>query len=153
MGATIVRRWLCKGNVDGRLQGAHIVMDKVSVGATITIMSAATLAQGTTVLDNAAREPEIVDTAEFLNQLGAKISGAGTDTITIEGVEYLGGGKHAVVADRIETGTFLVAAAVSRGKVVCRNTSPFLEAVALKRPELTLKLAKTGFQLICASVS
>ncbi|MGC9458779.1 UDP-N-acetylglucosamine 1-carboxyvinyltransferase, partial [Vibrio genomosp. F10 str. 9ZD137] len=76
---------------------------------TITVMCAATLATGTTVLDNSAREPEIVDTADFLNKLGAKITGAGTDTITIEGVERLGGGSHSVVADRIETGTFLVA--------------------------------------------
>lgn len=125
-----------KASVDGRLKGAHIVMDKVSVGATITVMCAATLAEGTTVLDNAAREPEIVDTAEFLNQLGAKVSGAGTDTITIEGVERLAGGKHTVVADRIETGTFLVAAAVSGGKVVCRNTSAhLLEAVLAKLEE------------------
>ncbi|MDW6091785.1 UDP-N-acetylglucosamine 1-carboxyvinyltransferase [Vibrio rhizosphaerae] len=125
-----------KASVDGRLQGAHIVMDKVSVGATITVMCAATLAEGVTVLDNAAREPEIVDTAMFLNTLGAKISGAGTDTITIEGVDRLGGGRHTVVADRIETGTFLVAAAVSGGKVVCRNTNAhLLESVLAKLEE------------------
>ncbi|SHF37933.1 UDP-N-acetylglucosamine 1-carboxyvinyltransferase [Vibrio gazogenes] len=125
-----------KATVNGRLQGAHIVMDKVSVGATITVMCAATLAEGVTVLDNAAREPEIVDTAMFLNTLGAKISGAGTDTITIEGVERLGGGKHTVVADRIETGTFLVAAAVSGGKIVCRNThAHLLESVLAKLEE------------------
>ncbi|WP_038179023.1 UDP-N-acetylglucosamine 1-carboxyvinyltransferase [Vibrio rhizosphaerae] len=125
-----------KASVDGRLQGAHIVMDKVSVGATITVMCAATLAEGVTVLDNAAREPEIVDTAMFLNTLGAKISGAGTDTITVEGVDRLGGGRHTVVADRIETGTFLVAAAVSGGKVVCRNTNAhLLESVLAKLEE------------------
>jgi UDP-N-acetylglucosamine 1-carboxyvinyltransferase len=137
LGATItLEDGYVKAHVDGRLKGAHIVMDKVSVGATITIMCAATLAEGTTVLDNAAREPEIVDTADFLNKLGAKVSGAGTDTITIEGVERLGGGQHAVVADRIETGTFLVAAAVSGGKVVCRNTSAhLLEAVLAKLEE------------------
>lgn len=134
LGATItLEDGYVKASVDGRLQGAHIVMDKVSVGATITIMCAATLAEGQTVLDNAAREPEIVDTALFLNRLGAKISGAGSDTITIEGVERLGGGQHSVVADRIETGTFLVAAAVSRGKIVCRNTNAkLLEAVLAK---------------------
>ena len=137
LGATIVLEdGYVKASVDGRLKGAHIVMDKVSVGATITIMCAATLAEGTTVLDNAAREPEIVDTADFLNKLGAKISGSGTDTITIEGVESLGGGQHAVVSDRIETGTFLVAAAVSGGKVVCRNTKAhLLEAVLAKLEE------------------
>ncbi len=142
LGATItLEDGYVKANVDGRLKGAHIVMDKVSVGATITIMCAATLAEGRTVLDNAAREPEIVDTADFLNKLGAKISGAGTDTITIEGVERLGGGKHAVVADRIETGTFLVAAAVSGGKVVCRNTSAhLLEAVLAKLEEAGAKV-------------
>ncbi|MGR5288491.1 UDP-N-acetylglucosamine 1-carboxyvinyltransferase [Vibrio maritimus] len=137
LGATItLEDGYVKAEVDGRLKGAHIVMDKVSVGATITVMCAATLAEGTTVLDNAAREPEIVDTADFLNKLGAKVTGAGTDTITIEGVERLSGGKHTVVADRIETGTFLVAAAVSGGKVVCRNTSAhLLEAVLAKLEE------------------
>ncbi|PSW04584.1 UDP-N-acetylglucosamine 1-carboxyvinyltransferase [Photobacterium lipolyticum] len=125
-----------KASVDGRLKGTHIVMDKVSVGATVTIMSAATLAEGTTVIENAAREPEIVDTADFLNVLGAKVTGAGTDTITIEGVERLGGGYHEVVADRIETGTFLVASAVSGGKITCRNTRPsLLEAVLAKLEE------------------
>ncbi|KEY59953.1 UDP-N-acetylglucosamine 1-carboxyvinyltransferase [Serratia sp. DD3] len=125
-----------KASVEGRLKGAHIVMDKVSVGATVTIMSAATLATGTTIIENAAREPEIVDTANFLNTLGAKISGAGTDRITIEGVERLGGGVYRVLPDRIETGTFLVAAAVSGGKVLCRNTRPdTLDAVLAKLRE------------------
>ena len=145
LGATItLEDGYVKANVDGRLKGAHIVMDKVSVGATITIMCAATLAEGTTVLDNSAREPEIVDTADFLNKLGAKISGAGTDTITIEGVERLGGGKHSVVADRIETGTFLVAAAVSGGKVVCRNTSAHLLEAALAKLEEAGAKVETG---------
>ncbi|GEM80921.1 UDP-N-acetylglucosamine 1-carboxyvinyltransferase [Vibrio superstes] len=142
-----------KAKVDGRLKGSHIVMDKVSVGATITIMSAATLAEGTTVLDNAAREPEIVDTAEFLNTLGAKISGAGTDTITIEGVERLGGGEHTVVPDRIETGTFLVAAAVSGGKVICRNTrANLLESVLAKLEEAGVKV-ETGEDWISADMT
>ena len=125
-----------KAKVDGRLKGTHIVMDKVSVGATVTIMSAATLAEGKTIIENAAREPEIVDTAHFLNALGAKISGAGTDKITVEGVERLGGGVHSVVPDRIETGTFLIAAAVSGGEVVCRSTRPdTLDAVLAKLVE------------------
>lgn len=137
LGATItLEEGYVKASVDGRLKGAHIVMDKVSVGATVTIMSAATLAEGTTIIENAAREPEIVDTADFLNAIGAKVTGAGTDTITIEGVERLGGGYHEVVADRIETGTFLVAAAVSGGKILCRNTRPaLLEAVLAKLEE------------------
>ncbi|AJR07407.1 UDP-N-acetylglucosamine 1-carboxyvinyltransferase [Photobacterium gaetbulicola] len=133
-----------KATVDGRLKGAHIVMDKVSVGATVTIMSAATLAEGTTVIENAAREPEIVDTADFLNTLGAKITGAGTDTITIEGVERLGGGYHEVVADRIETGTFLVAAAVSGGKIMCRHTRPSLLEAALAKLEEAGAKIETG---------
>ena len=111
-----------KAYVDSRLIGTRIVMEKVSVGATLSIMIAATLAKGTTVIENAAREPEIADTAEFLNKMGAKISGAGSDAITIEGVERLTGCEHSVVPDRIETGTFLVAAAISGGRVVCKNT-------------------------------
>ncbi|MGL4458362.1 MAG: UDP-N-acetylglucosamine 1-carboxyvinyltransferase [Plesiomonas shigelloides] len=131
-------------SVNGRLTGAHIVMDKVSVGATVTIMSAATLATGTTVIENAAREPEIVDTADFLNTLGAKITGAGTDRITIEGVERLGGGVHRVVPDRIETGTFLIAAAISGGKVICRHAKPdTLDAVLAKLREAGAKI-ETG---------
>ncbi|CCN71827.1 UDP-N-acetylglucosamine 1-carboxyvinyltransferase [Vibrio nigripulchritudo] len=145
LGATItLEEGYVKAEVDGRLQGAHIVMDKVSVGATITVMCAATLAEGKTVLDNAAREPEIVDTAAFLNTLGAKITGAGTDTITIEGVERLGGGKHSVVADRIETGTFLVAAAVSGGKILCKNTNASLLEAALAKLEEAGALVETG---------
>ncbi|WP_457913635.1 UDP-N-acetylglucosamine 1-carboxyvinyltransferase [Candidatus Gillettellia adelgis] len=125
LGATIkLEEGYVKASVVGRLRGARIVMNKVSVGATVTIMSAATLAIGTTIIENAAREPEIVDTANFLNMLGAKISNSGNSTITIQGVKRLGGGVYRVLADRIETGTFLIAAAVSRGKVLCRNTCP-----------------------------
>lgn len=145
LGAKIVlEEGYVKATVDGRLKGAHIVMDKVSVGATVTIMSAATLAEGTTVIENAAREPEIVDTADFLNTLGANITGAGTDTITIEGVDRLGGGYHEVVADRIETGTFLVAAAVSGGKIICRNTKPSLLEAALAKLEEAGAAIETG---------
>lgn len=108
----------------GRLKGAHIVMGKVSVGATVTVMNAATLAIGTTIIENAAREPEIVDTANFLNTLGAKIRNAGSSKITIEGVPHLGGGAYRVLPDRIETGTFLIAGAVSGGRVLCRDTCP-----------------------------
>ncbi|EPL9569120.1 UDP-N-acetylglucosamine 1-carboxyvinyltransferase [Providencia rettgeri] len=137
LGANIVLEdGYVKATVDGRLKGACIVMDKVSVGATVSIMTAATLAEGTTVIENAAREPEIEDTANFLNTLGAKITGAGTDRIVIEGVERLGGGTYQVLPDRIETGTFLIAAAVSRGKVICRNARPdTLDAVLAKLRE------------------
>ncbi|WP_272691527.1 MULTISPECIES: UDP-N-acetylglucosamine 1-carboxyvinyltransferase [Providencia] len=130
-----------KATVDGCLKGACIVMDKVSVGATVSIMTAATLAEGTTIIENAAREPEIEDTANFLNTLGAKITGAGTDRIVIEGVERLGGGVYKVLPDRIETGTFLIAAAVSRGKVICRNARPdTLDAVLAKLREAGAKI-------------
>ncbi|EIU1005432.1 UDP-N-acetylglucosamine 1-carboxyvinyltransferase [Salmonella enterica] len=134
LGATIkLEEGYVKASVEWRLKGAHIVMDKVSVGATVTIMCAATLAEGTTIIENAAREPEIVDTANFLIALGAKIAGQGTDRITIEGVERLGGGVYRVLPDRIETGTFLVAAAISRGKIICRNAQPdTLDAVLAK---------------------
>lgn len=137
LGAKIVlNEGYVKASVDGRLKGASIVMDKVSVGATVTIMTAATLAEGTTIIENAAREPEIEDTADFLNTLGAKITGAGTDRIVIEGVERLGGGVYRVLPDRIETGTFLVAGAISRGKVICRNAKPdTLDAVLSKLRE------------------
>ena len=125
-----------KAHVNGRLSGTRIVMEKVSVGATLSIMIAATLAKGTTVIENAAREPEIADTAEFLNKMGAKISGASSDTITIEGVERLTGCQHSLVPDRIETGTFLVAAAISGGRIVCKNTkADTLDAVIDKLRE------------------
>lgn len=120
----------------GRLEGANIFMDIVSVTGTENLMMAAALADGTTVIENAAREPEIVDLANCLTSMGAKISGAGTDTLTIEGVEELCGSEYSVMPDRIETGTFLVAAAVTQGKVRCLKTDPSsLEAVLAKLTE------------------
>lgn len=133
-----------KATVDGRLTGTRVYMDKVSVGATLSVMMAATLANGTTVIENAAREPEIVDTADFLNKMGAKIFGAGTDMITVEGVERLTGCEHAVVADRIETGTFLIAAAISGGKIVCKNAKPdTMDAVLEKLREAGMDVTTT----------
>ena len=104
-----------------RLKGAYIYMDFPSVGATQNIMMAATLAQGTTVIENAAREPEIVDLALFLNEMGAKVRGAGTETLTIVGVDQLRGAKHNVVQDRIEAGTFMVAAAMTSGDLLIED--------------------------------
>lgn len=104
-----------------KLHGAHIYMDFPSVGATQNIMMAATLAEGTTVIENAAREPEIVDLAVLLNKMGAKIRGAGTETLTILGVQELIGAKHSVVQDRIEAGTFMVAAAMTGGDVLIQD--------------------------------
>ncbi|HCU07903.1 MAG TPA: UDP-N-acetylglucosamine 1-carboxyvinyltransferase, partial [Clostridiales bacterium] len=106
------------------LKGALIYLDFPSVGATENTMMAATLAKGLTVIENAAEEPEIVDLANFLNKMGARIKGAGTDTIRIEGVEKLHGTRHTVIPDRIETGTFMVAAAITRGDILIKNCVP-----------------------------
>ncbi|MGB1199143.1 MAG: UDP-N-acetylglucosamine 1-carboxyvinyltransferase [Thalassotalea sp.] len=121
---------------NGRLKGATIFMDVVSVTGTENLMMAAALADGTTYIENAAREPEIVDLANCLNAMGADVSGAGTATLTIKGVPTLEGKQYSVMPDRIETGTFLVAAAVTQGKVKCTNTDPkALDAVLSKLQE------------------
>lgn len=119
-----------------RLQGARIVMEMVSVTGTENLMMAACLASGETLIENAAREPEVVDLAEFLNALGARIEGAGTDLIRIQGVERLGGGDYRIMPDRIETGTFLVGAAMTGGRVRVNATRPdCLDAVIQKLRE------------------
>lgn len=119
-----------------RLQGAKYFMDQVTVTGTENLMMAAALAQGTTVLENAAKEPEVVDLAECLNKMGANIKGAGTDTITIEGVERLTGAQHHIVCDRIEAGTYMVAAAMTGGEVTLKNArADLLEAVIEKLRE------------------
>jgi len=119
-----------------RLKGAKIVLDVVTVTGTENLMMAACLAEGTTVLENAAREPEVVDLANCLNAMGAKVSGAGTDTITIEGVERMHGTTYDILPDRIETGTYLVAAAVTGGKVKLKDTDPtLLDSVLSKLTE------------------
>ncbi len=126
-----------------RLKGARIVMDMVTVTGTENLMMAAALADGITVLENAAREPEVVDLANFLIKMGAKISGAGTDSITIEGVESLEGTSYKVVPDRIETGTFLVAAAITGGRVKVKDTEPTLLDAVLD------KLREAGAEITC----
>ena len=108
----------------GSLKGAEMYLDFASVGATENIMMLAALAEGTTIVENAAQEPEIVDLANFLNKMGAKIRGAGTDTIRIEGVEKLRGAEHAIIPDRIEAGTFMIAAAITGGSVLIENMLP-----------------------------
>ena len=124
-----------------RLRGTRLVMDLVTVTGTENLMMAATLAKGKTVIENAAREPEVVDLASCLIRMGAKIEGAGTDTITIEGVRSLSGCDYVVMPDRIETGTFLVAAALSRGRVKVRDTNPgLLDAVLAKLREAGAKI-------------
>ena len=123
------------------LKGAHIFMDQVTVTGTENLMMAATLAKGTTIIENAAREPEVVDLAKYLNQMGAKITGAGSTTIQIEGVEKLNGTHYAILPDRIETGTYLVAAAITRGRVKLKDTDANqLEAVLLKLEEAGAKI-------------
>ena len=124
-----------------RLKGARIFMDLVTVTGTENLMMAAALAQGTTVLENCAREPEVVDLAECLIKMGARIEGAGTDVITIHGVDRLQGCDHAIVCDRIETGTYLVAAAMTGGKVRLNNArADLLEAVIDKLREAGAKV-------------
>ena len=119
-----------------RLKGACMVMEMVTVTGTENLMMAATLAEGTSVIENAAREPEVVDLAKFLVAMGAKIEGAGTDTITIEGVEKLHGTRYRVLPDRIETGTYLVAAAITGGRIKVKDTDPtLLDAVLVKLKE------------------
>jgi UDP-N-acetylglucosamine 1-carboxyvinyltransferase len=119
-----------------KLRGAHIVFDVVTVTGTENLLMAAVLADGETVLENAAREPEVIDLANFLIGMGAKIQGAGTGTITIQGVESLAGTEHSVLPDRIETGTYLVGAAMTGGRIRVENTAPdTLEAVLIKLAE------------------
>ncbi len=136
LGADIIEGHGYVEAVAEKLVGTNIYLDFPSVGATENIMMAAVFAEGTTVLENVAEEPEIVDLANFLNRMGAKIKGAGTDTIKIEGVERLHGAKHAIIPDRIETGTFMVAAAITRGNVLLRNVVPdHVKAITAKLRE------------------
>ncbi len=121
---------------DGRLHGAKIYLDKVSVGATMNIILAATMASGRTIIENAAREPHIVDLANFLNSMGADIRGAGTDTVKVNGVERLHGGSYSIIPDQIEAGTYMVAAAATGGEVLVKNVIPkHLECISAKLRE------------------
>jgi len=132
------------GNIEARadrLEGARIIMDTVTVTGTENLLMAATLARGTTVLENAAQEPEVVDLANFLRAMGARIDGAGSNTITVEGVERLHGTEYAVLPDRIETGTYLVGAAMTGGKVRCTRARPTDLDVVLD------KLSETGAEI------
>lgn len=137
LGAEItVENGYIRATAKNRLKGASIVMDIVTVTGTENIMMAAVLAEGQTIIHNAAREPEVEDLAHFLNVLGARISGIGTSTLVIDGVEALSGGSYHVLPDRIETGTYLTAAALTRGKVKLKNARPdTLEAILLKLEE------------------
>lgn len=137
LGATVeIRHGVIVASAEN-LHGAHIFMDMVSVGATINIMMAAALAQGNTIIENAAREPHVVDTANFLNSMGANIKGAGTDVIRIRGVEKLHRSTYAIVPDMIEAGTYMFAAAATKGDVLVKNVIPkHLEAMTAKLVEI-----------------
>lgn len=142
MGAKIIRNdGYNEATTDG-LKGANIYLDFPSVGATQNIMMAATLAKGTTIIENVAREPEIVDLANFLNKMGAHVTGAGTETIKVVGVDHLHGVEHTVVQDRIEAGTFMVAAAITNGNVLIKD------AVEEHNKPLISKLEEMGAQVI-----
>ena len=125
------------------LQGARVSLDVVSVGATVNVMLAATLMQGQTIIENAAKEPHIVDLANFLNTMGARISGAGTDTIKIRGVEKLKGGNYAIIPDQIEAGTYMAAAAATGGNVLVKNVIPkHMECITTRLREMGCKIVE-----------
>ena len=152
MGATVkVGNGFLDAEVNGRLKGAKIYLDFPSVGATENIMMAATLAEGTTIIENAAKEPEIVDLANLLNKMGAKVKGAGTATIRIEGVEELSGTTHTIIPDRIEAGTFMIASAITKGNVLVQGAvSEHLSSLISKMQEMGVEIIEeeTGLRVI-----
>lgn len=151
MGADVtVEDGYIKATVDGKLKGAHIFMDLVTVTGTENVMMAAALAEGETIIENAAREPEVVDLANCLIKMGAKITGQGSDTITITGVDELKGCSYSVMPDRIETGTYLIAAAATRGHIKVKDTRPdILESVLskLEQAGADIKVGDTWIEL------
>ena len=146
MGATIsFGHGYVEAKVEDKLKGAKIYLDFPSVGATENIMTAAALAEGITVIENAAKEPEIVDLANFINSMGGRVIGAGTDTIRIEGVKELKGCEHAIIPDRIEAGTFMVAAAITRGDIFIENAVPeHMVALIAKMREMGVEIIEEG---------
>lgn len=146
MGAKVqVGNGFIEAHVDGRLKGAKIYLDFPSVGATENIMMAAALADGTTTLENCAKEPEIVDLANFINAMGGKIRGAGTGTMRIEGVPTLYGAQHTIIPDRIEAGTFMVAAAITGGNVLVRGAvMEHLSSLVAKMEEMGVTITEEG---------
>ncbi|MCA1055121.1 UDP-N-acetylglucosamine 1-carboxyvinyltransferase [Rossellomorea aquimaris] len=146
MGAKVkVGNGFIEAEVDGRLKGAKVYLDFPSVGATENIMMAAALADGTTILENVAKEPEIVDLANFINKMGGNVIGAGTGTIRIEGVERLYGVEHSIIPDRVEAGTFMVAAAITQGDVLVKGAIPeHLSSLVAKMEEMGVKIIDEG---------
>ncbi|MFC4386523.1 UDP-N-acetylglucosamine 1-carboxyvinyltransferase [Gracilibacillus marinus] len=146
MGASVhVGNGFVEVTTNGRLKGAKIYLDMPSVGATENIMMAAALAKGRTTIENAAKEPEIVDLANYLNKMGARIIGAGTETIKIEGVDTLYGAEHTIIPDRVEAGTFMVAAAITGGNVLIENAEiDHLRSVVSKMEEMGVRIHEEG---------
>jgi UDP-N-acetylglucosamine 1-carboxyvinyltransferase len=146
LGATVkVEDGIVKARAPGRLVGAHVYLDVVSVGATINIMLAATLADGVTVIENAAKEPHVVDLANYLNAAGAQVKGAGTDIIRITGVTRLEGATHALIPDEIEAATYMIAAAATNGDITVENVIPkHLESVSAKLAETGAEVEDNG---------
>jgi len=144
LGAEVcIEHGLIKTKAD-KLTGAHIYMDMVSVGATINVMMAAVLAEGQTIIENAAKEPHVVDLANFLNSMGANVKGAGTDVIRIKGVTRLHGTEYTIIPDQIEAGTFMLAAAVTKGDVTIKNVIPkHLESISAKLIEIGCEIEES----------
>ena len=133
----------------GRMRGANVYLDVVSVGATMNIMMAAVLADGYTVIENAAREPHIVDLANFLNSMGADVKGAGTDSIRIRGVERLSGGTYAIIPDQIEAGTYMAAVAAAGGQVLIKNVIPkHMDCISVKLREMGADIEENGDEIL-----
>ncbi len=145
MGASITfGNGFVEARTTGRLRGAKIYLDFPSVGATENIMMAAALAEGTTLIENAAKEPEIVDVANYINEMGGRVIGAGTDIMRIEGVEELHGAEHYIIPDRVEAGTFMVAAAITEGDVIIENAVPeHMTALISKMGEMGVDIQET----------
>ena len=141
--------FICAKAEGGRMKGANIYLDVVSVGATMNIMMAATLSEGTTVIENAAKEPHIVDLANFLNSMGADVKGAGTDTIRIFGVDKLHGGSYAIIPDQIEAGTYMAAVAACGGQVLVRGIIPkHMDCITAKLQEMGVQVEEQDDTLL-----
>ena len=150
MGATVREGdYICAAAEGGRMRGANIYLDVVSVGATMNIMMAAALADGTTVIENAAKEPHIVDLANLLNSMGADVKGAGTDTIRVAGVERLHGGAYAIIPDQIEAGTYMAAVAATGGQIRVRGIIPkHMDCITAKLQEMGVEVEEQDDDLI-----
>jgi UDP-N-acetylglucosamine 1-carboxyvinyltransferase len=152
LGARVVINHGCVEVEADRLIGTNIFFDVVSVGATINVMLAATLAEGTTTLENVAKEPHVVDVANFLNSMGANVKGAGTDVIRITGVKELKGCTYSVIPDQIEAGTFMIAAAATKGKITIENVIPkHLESISAKLAEMGAEVVESGDSITVSS--